>query len=88
MSEETLHSLAKKGGIVRAGATRDPYQRRRDYVYDRKFNYSGTMFCAKVFNMTASENKLLENHYRDNLQGKSNMPAQEGPGWVYLIKEK
>lgn len=75
-------------GIVRAGATTDPDQRRRDYVYDKKFNYSGTMFYAKVPDMNESENKLLKNKYRDNVQGASNIPDQKKEGFVYLIKEK
>ena len=53
-------------GIVRAGATKNSDQRRRDYVYDKDFNYSGTMFYAEVSNMKESEGKLLKNKYRDN----------------------
>ena len=83
--------MEKEDGIVRAGATKNPHERGRNYVYDKDFNYSGTMFYAEVSNMKESESKLLKHKYRDNSQGKSNLTLKsddDGSGFVYLIKEE
>ena len=75
--------MANNPSVVRAGSTKDPNQRRNDYVYKDK--YTGIMYIASTTDMKGTENELLQQQaFRDNIHQTSNQVA--GPGYVYLIK--
>ena len=79
-TQRELHTMAKSGDY--SGTTVDPQRRRSEHERDGK---RGTMYYTKTENMRQAENKLLEKCYcPGNQQRRSN--AQEGPGYVYLIR--
>ena len=81
VSQKRLQRIITGNRAIRAGATKDPEQRRTQYEYD---DYSGKMYYSKTDNMTKAEDKLfgikLPLH---NVQKKSNIASE--PGYVYVI---
>ena len=74
-----------KSNIKFAGATDDPYHRKRQHERD---DYQGTMICADVENMKEAETELLKECKRQgacefNIQHCSN--AKKEPGYTYII---
>ena len=79
-TQQELHEMARSGDYV--GTTVDPQRRRGEQKRDGKM---GTMYYTKTENMRKAEDKLLKIcNCPENQQRRSN--AQEGPGYVYLIR--